>query len=60
MAVKCKRYEAIEIGDNENCVNCRKWTGKKCRDEAMLIADWEKAHGAYDRQMRTNRGARIE
>lgn len=38
------------------CGNCIHWGGKKCKDEAELLAEWEKKHGAYEHMMRDNKG----
>jgi len=42
------------------CGNCTCWTGKKCKDEAELLAEWEREHGAYEHMMRQNKGVRID
>ena len=67
MRFTCKLYKAKDADEYEyakttgtSCGNCLRWDGKRCRDEAELLGEWEKEHGAYERMMRTNRGARIE
>jgi hypothetical protein len=57
---RCKHYKPIDITDKCNCGNCQKWTGKKCRDEAELLAEYDREHGAYDHMMRDNRGVRYD
>jgi hypothetical protein len=42
------------------CANCILWTGNKCKVEAELLAEWDREHGAFERQMRQNRGVRID
>ena len=59
-AMRCKYYEPIDIGGKYNCGNCQKWNGKKCRDEAQLLAEWDAKHRAYERMMAENKGVRVE
>lgn len=58
--VRCCLFKAIEPGVKENCANCVKWTGKRCRDEAELLALWEKEHGTWEYMMRENRGVYLQ
>jgi hypothetical protein len=57
---KCWHYEPIDKSAKDNCVNCHYWNGKKCKDEALLIAEWDKKHRAYEWMMQSNRGVRME
>jgi len=56
----CKLYDPIDKRDKVNCINCHRWTGKRCRDEDELLAEEQSEHGAMDRMMRGNRGVWIE
>jgi hypothetical protein len=56
---KCWHYKHIAIAEPANCPNCQHWNGKKCKDEAIILAEWEKKHGAYVRMMRDNKGVSI-
>ena len=57
--LKCWHYDAKNKDDRDNCINCRHWAGKKCKDEALIIAEWDKVHGAYEYMMRDNKGLRM-
>lgn len=55
---KCWHYDAIDLKDKANCINCSHWDGSRCRDEALLRKQYEESQAfkAYDRMMRSNRG----
>ncbi|AFM00768.1 hypothetical protein Desde_2433 [Desulfitobacterium dehalogenans ATCC 51507] len=55
----CRLYDLIDKAAKANCINCRQWTGKKCRDEAELLADEQRRYGAVDRMMRGGIGVYI-
>ncbi|AFM00322.1 hypothetical protein Desde_1933 [Desulfitobacterium dehalogenans ATCC 51507] len=57
---RCRLYVPVEVGAKGNCANCSRWTGKKCRDEAELLAREQKKHGWADRMMRKNLGIYLE
>jgi hypothetical protein len=59
---KCKYFEPIEKGVKENCANCVRWNGKRCRDEAKLLEEYEesKEFKAFDYMMRQNKGVRLD
>jgi hypothetical protein len=54
---RCKFFIPVEPQDRMNCVNCKRWTGKKCRDEEMIKKHYiESAEfDYYDRLMRSNK-----
>lgn len=56
--VKCPYFTAIEIGFRENCANCQRWKGERCRDEHLLRDLYEdtKRYRIYNRMMRDNKG----
>jgi len=60
-AFTCVGFEPREAGLIVNCGNCKNWDGA-CLARDMLDELYEESakFKAYDRQMRTNRGARIE
>jgi len=57
---KCWNYEPIDIDETATCINCHHWGGKKCKDEALLLAEWDREHGVYDYIMKDNKGVRID
>jgi hypothetical protein len=57
---RCKYFKPKEKGCRENCANCKRWSGKKCKDEASIIAEWDKRHRAFERMMQSNRGVRLD
>lgn len=59
MQLICRLYEPVDTTAKENCINCRRWAGKRCRDEAELLYEEQRKHGWADRMMRENRGVRI-
>ena len=58
--MKCWHYDAIDKDANDNCINCKHWGGTRCKDEALIIAEWDKEYGALEWMMRDNKGVRIE
>lgn len=57
---KCWHYDAIDKSAKVNCPNCIHWGGKKCKDEALIIAEYDKRHRAFELMMQSNRGVRLE
>ncbi|RNC62772.1 MAG: hypothetical protein AWM53_01991 [Candidatus Dichloromethanomonas elyunquensis] len=57
---KCLHYKPIDSKEKVNCINCKRWAGKKCKDEALMLAEYEKRHGAYEHMMRENKGVMID
>ncbi len=55
---KCKYFIAIEPGFRENCANCQRWKGERCRDEHLLhdVYEESKKFKFYDHMMRKNKG----
>ena len=53
---RCKHFEAKDHGGKVNCGSCAKWTGNKCRDEALLLAEWDKEHRWAEREMQQSKG----
>ncbi|HHY28527.1 MAG TPA: hypothetical protein GX523_17655 [Desulfitobacterium dehalogenans] len=51
----CRLYDPIDKAAKANCINCHRWSGKKCRDEAELLHDEQRWYGPVDRLMRGNR-----
>lgn len=60
LGAKCWRYDPIDKQAKDNCINCYRWNGKRCKIEAQLLAEWDKKHRPYERMMQDNRGVRIE
>lgn len=58
--MKCWGYKAKNKKEKDNCINCRHWGGKQCKDEALILAEWDKRHRSYELMMQQNRGVRIE
>ena len=56
----CKYIKPIDPSGKNNCLNCKKWTGKRCGDEAKLLAEEQMRYGPIDKLMRENRGVRVE
>lgn len=57
---RCRLYEPADVAAKENCANCRRWNGKRCRDEAELLYEEQRRYGALDKMMRENRGVVLE
>lgn len=55
---RCLHFEPIAQGVRKNCANCKRWNGKRCRDEQLLRKLYEesKEFEFYDRLMRENKG----
>lgn len=55
---KCKYFIPTELGNRENCANCKRWNGERCRDEQFLRESYEesRAFKFFDRLMRENKG----
>lgn len=56
---RCKHYKPINIADKCNCANCQRWTGKKCKDEAELLAEYEHRYGALEHMVTQNKGVSV-
>ena len=56
----CKYIDKIDARGKANCPNCRRWTGKRCKDEATLLADEQRRYGPTDKMMRGNRAVVVE
>ena len=57
---RCPLFDPDNNNDKESCGNCRRWTGKRCRDEAELLHEEQRRYRALDKMMRENRGVRLE
>lgn len=57
---RCKFFKSKEQCLKENCGNCRRWDGKKCKREADLLAMEQKKHSKWEHMMRENRGVWME
>lgn len=57
---KCWHYDPIDKSAKVNCPNCHHWDGKKCKDEARVLAEEQREHGWAERMMRGNRGVFID
>lgn len=55
--VKCKYYIPAEKGCRENCTNCKRWNGERCRDEKLLRERYEDSDEfkVFDSLMRNNK-----
>ena len=40
----CNHYNPTRPGEKINCISCTQWAGRKCRDEALLIAERDRVH----------------
>ncbi len=60
--VKCALFVPTESGCKENCANCKRWSGKRCKDEKLLRELYEESeeYTIYNRMMRDNKGVFIE
>lgn len=58
--ISCKLYKPIDKKAKTNCINCHQWIGKRCKNEAELLAREQKRYGSTDRMMRENRGIYLE
>lgn len=58
--MRCKQFKAIDKTGKENCVNCHRWAGKKCKDEAEILAEWQEKYEAWELMMRGNRGVMMD
>lgn len=58
---KCWHYTSKSEEGKESCPNCHHWDSAKgrCKDEALLLAEWEEKHGVFDRMMRGNKGVKL-
>ena len=56
--IKCRRFQPSGAGCRENCVNCKRWNGIRCKDEKDLTKQYEETEEfkIFDHMMRTNRG----
>lgn len=57
---KCWHYDGIDKTAKDNCCNCQHWSGKRCNDEAMLIAEFDRLHRAYEYMMQHNKGVVVD
>lgn len=37
MLNRCDYYDPIDIKQNINCPNCRRWNETKCKDEKLVL-----------------------
>ena len=53
----CKYFIAEQSGDRVNCANCKRWNGKRCRDEHLLLKQYEDSEEFefFDSMMRGNK-----
>lgn len=60
MSIRCEFYIAIEEDLRENCANCKRWTGKRCKDENLIREEYLNSDefDYYDRMMRDNKGVK--
>ena len=60
--MKCALFVSTESGRRENCTNCKRWDGKKCKDEKLLRELYEESEEfeVFDRMVRDNRGIFVE
>lgn len=56
----CWHYEAIDKKAKINCPNCVHWSGDRCKDEATLLAEWDRKYKHYEFMMRDNKGVSID
>jgi len=53
----CMHFDSsVGAGEKVNCANRTRWNGKKCKDEAVLIYEFDKRHRAFERMMQQNKG----
>ena len=59
---KCALFVPTKSGRRENCANCKRWDGKKCKCEKLLRVLYEESDEfkIYNRMMRYNKGVFIE
>lgn len=67
MGFQCKFYKPKDSDKYEYnriagtpCGNCKRWNGKMCEDEAEVNAYYDREFEKWDREMRANRGVRID
>jgi hypothetical protein len=55
---RCQLYRPIEKDSTEKCPNCKRWNGKRCRDEQLLRELYEDSNEFkfFNRLMRENKG----
>lgn len=60
--LKCWHYNPKNEDDKENCPSCYHWDSARgrCKDEALLLAEWERVNGKYEYMMRNNKGVRVD
>ncbi|SPF56953.1 conserved hypothetical protein [Candidatus Desulfosporosinus infrequens] len=56
--VRCSLFIPTELECTKACTNCKRWNGKKCKDEQQLREMYEESEEfkIYDQMMRGNRG----
>lgn len=54
---KCRYFVPNQVWNKENCPDCKRWNGKRCRDETMLRKQYEdsKEFTFFDSLMRNNK-----
>jgi len=59
---KCALFVPTESECTKACTNCKRWEGKKCKNEQRLREMYEEsaAFAAYDRMVRGNKGVFVE
>jgi len=59
---KCVLFMPTESGCTKGCTNCKRWNGKRCKDEQRLRKMYEESEefAIYDRMMRGNKGIYIK
>ena len=60
--VRCVLFIPTESGFRENCTNCKRWNGKKCKDRQRLQEMYEESEEfkIYDQMMRGNKGVYLK
>ncbi|WP_047810194.1 hypothetical protein [Desulfosporosinus acididurans] len=55
---RCQFYKPIEQNAAEKCPNCKRWDGKRCKDEQQIREAYldSEEYKYFDRMMRGNRG----
>jgi len=60
--VRCVLFVSTESGCTNACTNCKRWNGKRCRDEQRLRKMYEESEEftLYNQMMRENKGVYIK
>jgi phage FluMu protein Com len=58
--MKCRRFKAEDPSLIENCPNCKRWNGTRCKDEVCLSTDYDDSEEfkEYEQMMLKNKGVR--